>query len=187
MKTLYTLFFIFILTPSFSQKVEIIKNEIPHYQGVVHVESYTSDDLYNALRAWVALSYNSAQHVIQMDDKAAGKIVVKGIETYNFKLMSANVPNQFDYTLLFELRDGRFRYTYEVIKATTGSGEMEILNSILLADHPYDTNGNPYKGRTLERVTKQKMYHLQKIEESNEVLVSSMIAAVRQSKEAEDW
>lgn len=187
MKTLYTLFFIFILTPSFSQKVEIIKNEIPQYQGVVHVEGYTSDDLYNALRARVALSYNSAQHVIQMDDKVSNKIVVKGIETYNFKLMSATVPNQFDYTLLLELRDNRFRYTYEVVKATTGSGEMEMLNSILLADHPYDTNGITYKGKTLGRVNKQKLYHLEKIEEYKEVLIISMIAAVRQSKEVEDW
>lgn len=187
MKTLYTLAFIILLSPAFAQ-VEVTSNEIPKFQGVVSAPGQTADQLYNSLREWVALSYNSAQNVLQMDDAVAGKIVVKGIHTYNFNLKGANVPNQFDYTLLIELKDDRFRYTVDIVKATTGTGDTEILQSLILADQPYDpATGKPYPQKYAKHFEPQKAFHIKTIEDYTDALVTSMAGATQKLQAAEDW
>lgn len=48
------------------------------YNEVVKAEGLSKDNLYVKAREWFAVTAGSAQAVIQMDDKAAGKIIGKG-------------------------------------------------------------------------------------------------------------
>lgn len=48
------------------------------YQGVVEVPGVTKDQLYIRAHEWIAKAYRSANDVIQMQDKEAGRLVGKG-------------------------------------------------------------------------------------------------------------
>ena len=95
------------------------------YEGVVKVDGVSASDLYVRANEWFAKTFNSANAVIQMQDKEAGKIIGKGnITAYN---SIANV-GVWDFTLSFASREGRYRYTLTNIShdksgsKLTGSG-----------------------------------------------------------------
>jgi len=81
----------------------------PEYQRVIEVEA-SSQDIYSAIRQYLAETMRSSQHVIQVDDPEAG------IVTGNF-ILNMPVGNRLKrnldtrLTATFEARDGRFRYT----------------------------------------------------------------------------
>lgn len=77
------------------------------YQDVVSVEGVPDDDLYSRAKAWVATAYTSANDVIQLDDAAAGRLIVKGNFAITYYLDRAWIH----HTLTVEVKDGRYRYT----------------------------------------------------------------------------
>ena len=46
---------------------------------VFEVEGKSKDEIHSIINQWVAENYNSANNVIQMNDKEAGTIIVKGV------------------------------------------------------------------------------------------------------------
>ena len=76
------------------------------YTEVVQVEGVSKDELYNRAKNWVVKVYNNPQKVIQLDDKAAGQISVKGLFNYNFR----DFRNQVNYTMSIYVKDGRYKY-----------------------------------------------------------------------------
>ena len=78
------------------------------YAGTVEVEGVTADELYSRARAWVANAYRSAQHVVQLEDKDAHRLIIKGNsrETY---LMMGQVTVRHVVTI--ETKYGRYRYS----------------------------------------------------------------------------
>lgn len=77
------------------------------YSDTVEVEGATADELYSRAKAWVANAYRSAQNVVQLDDKDAHRLIIKGNsrETY---LMMGQVTVRHVVTI--ETKDGRYRY-----------------------------------------------------------------------------
>tara|TARA_R110002167_G_scaffold242708_1_gene448316 strand:+ start:282 stop:791 length:510 start_codon:yes stop_codon:yes gene_type:complete len=77
------------------------------YEGVVKVEGASATDLYIKANEWFAMAFNSANNVIQMQDKDAGKIIGKGL----FKVAKSGYPNGvFDFTIMFTAKEGRYKY-----------------------------------------------------------------------------
>lgn len=77
------------------------------YTGVVEVPGATQAQLYSRAYEWVAKTFNSAQNVIQMQDKESGKIIVKGVvKAYNKKYDEGY--NSF--TLSLYMKDGKYKY-----------------------------------------------------------------------------
>lgn len=77
---------------------------------VIQTEGLNKSDIYAALRGWVATSFNSAQDVIQMDDKDAGIIICSALFNYNYgKMMYAAYEGVVKYTLKLQVKDGRFK------------------------------------------------------------------------------
>ena len=68
---------ILLILPLFSFGQDLNK-EANGYTEVIQVE-LTKDDLYQKLNEWVAVSYNSANEVIQLN--TTEKIIIKGILT----------------------------------------------------------------------------------------------------------
>lgn len=68
----------------------------------------TKDELYSIAREWFAKSFKDSQNVLQMEDKAFGKLIGKGsavIQKTSF-LGESNV----DFTISIYLKDGRYKY-----------------------------------------------------------------------------
>ncbi|MBZ5590131.1 MAG: DUF4468 domain-containing protein [Acidobacteriia bacterium] len=95
------------------------------FQEVVQVEGVSTTDLYNRAKFWAAKEFVSAKNVIQLDDPALGRLVLKGSlqETYG---MTDKV--WFNFTLTVEAKDGRYRWTLdqlEYVGNTPGSEPIE--------------------------------------------------------------
>jgi hypothetical protein len=66
----------------------------------------TKEDLFVKAHEWFAINFRSANHVIQMADKEAGKIIGKGIVK-----VPLNNWGLLEFTFIVECRDGRYKYT----------------------------------------------------------------------------
>jgi hypothetical protein len=77
------------------------------YQGVVEVPGATKDQLYTRAYEWLAKTYRSANAVIQMQDKEAGRLMGKGAALVSIKGFSAGFVR---HTLTVYLKDGRYKY-----------------------------------------------------------------------------
>jgi hypothetical protein len=77
------------------------------YQGVVEVAGATKEQLYTRAYEWLAKAYRSANDVIQMQDKEAGRLVGKGTASVRARGLSAGYVR---HTLTIYLKDGRYKY-----------------------------------------------------------------------------
>lgn len=77
------------------------------YTGVVEAPGATQAQLYDRAYEWVAKNYNSAQRVIQMQDKESGKLIVKGRTSAYFK---GHDFGWITHTLSLYMKDGKYRY-----------------------------------------------------------------------------
>lgn len=88
------------------------------YSEVVQAQGETSDALYVKAREWFAITFNSANNVLQMDDPIAGKLIGKGAFHVSESYVSGNglmaVPITIEwrpnFTIAVSIRDGRYKY-----------------------------------------------------------------------------
>lgn len=93
---------------------------------IITAEGQSKKNIHSLLNQWIAESYNSAQSVIQMNDKEAGILVVKGKSTLMIKSMTKELYSKnkmmtrmlpdynailVDVKIAFEVRDGRYKIT----------------------------------------------------------------------------
>lgn len=78
------------------------------YEGVVQVPGATKADLYARAHDWVARSYRSANDVLQLQDKDAGHLIVKGFTRVASKGSDFGLVR---HTLTIYVKDGRYKYT----------------------------------------------------------------------------
>ncbi len=111
------------------------------YTEVVQIENKNADELYVKAKEWFVLSFNSANDVIQLDDKENKKLIGKGIKKIEHYVNGISVPLSMYFTLITEFKDGRYKcelkptsykanggeeYTYELLKqVTTKDGLLE--------------------------------------------------------------
>jgi NADH dehydrogenase/NADH:ubiquinone oxidoreductase subunit G len=77
------------------------------YTGVVEVAGVTQAQLYTRAYEWVAKNYNSALDVLQMQDKDAGTLIVKG----NTKAYFHGHPfGLVAHTLSIYVKEGKYKY-----------------------------------------------------------------------------
>jgi hypothetical protein len=76
------------------------------YSEVVKVDSVGANELYSRAKKWIAKSYNSANDVIQYDDKSSGEIMVNG----RFKIHYYRREPSISHLLTVQVKEGRYRY-----------------------------------------------------------------------------
>jgi hypothetical protein len=77
------------------------------YEGVVDVPNASKADLYTRAYAWVANAYHSANAVVQMQDKDAGQLIIKGLTRVS---SNGNDVGVVRHTLSIYVKDGRYKY-----------------------------------------------------------------------------
>jgi hypothetical protein len=70
----------------------------------------------------VAVTYKSAQDVIQLDDKDAGRLICKG----NFQTTWLTNQAWVRHVLTIEVKDGRYRYTLTDFVIDTGNWTAQL-------------------------------------------------------------
>jgi len=83
-----------------------------YYESVTKIDSVNAPDLYQRARAFMALTFKSANSVIQMDDKEAGIIIGKG--NYDGIVSGIGKPQVYgpvNFTVTINIKDGRYKLT----------------------------------------------------------------------------
>ena len=107
---------------SFGQDYELNEKKVT---GVFELEGKNKSELFSSINKWISINYNSAQNVIQMNDKEAGTIIIKGINEVVYKnTMKSLYPNnkyiqeysttKFNHLIEINLKDNRFRIIYRI-------------------------------------------------------------------------
>jgi len=81
------------------------------FQGVVAVPGVPAAELQGRAREWVALTFQDAHQVTQLDDANRGVLIVRGITT-TWVNLTRKFPttSPLAFTCRLEFRDGRYRY-----------------------------------------------------------------------------
>ena len=112
-KQLLLFTFLLLTTLMFSQElVESGKS----YSEVVETE-LTKDDIYQKLKEWISLTYNSAKDVIQLDTKE--KLITKGNTIVNYVSGEYNVKYRISFTLILSIRDNKYKIDFTPTKVSS--------------------------------------------------------------------
>ena len=82
------------------------------YTEVVQVDSVSQNELYNRAKLWFATAYNSANDVLQIDNKEEGEIIGKAIMKYNPNVFMGmeQTKGSIKYTIKIFVKEGRYKY-----------------------------------------------------------------------------
>jgi hypothetical protein len=103
MKPIITISFLFFYSILFSQELPLKDGKL-HIEKVVDVEG-TKDNFYTNARVWFTENFNSADAVIQMDDKDAGIIIGKGYSEVYVSGGMFGAKQRVFYTIKIQLKD----------------------------------------------------------------------------------
>ena len=100
----------------------------PNYHGVVAVPGVLAAELYGRAREWVALTFQDAHAVTQLDDAARGVLIGRG---YRQVIVNVNSLGRGDvrlvsFTFRLDFRDGRYRYE---LRDLGTRADVSVLNS----------------------------------------------------------
>lgn len=81
------------------------------YTEVVQLENSTAsqEQLYSIAREWFATTFNSANNVLQMDDKELGKLIGKA--NFGIDMTAYQTDSHVDFTISVFVKEGRYKYT----------------------------------------------------------------------------
>lgn len=102
------------------------------YTEVVKIDSVLSNELYNRASLWFATAYNSANDVLQMDDKDKGQIIGKANIIYKPKVFSGSeqTKGSIKYTIKIFVKDGRYKYEIsDFIHVPYGSSSFGLITT----------------------------------------------------------
>ena len=110
----------------------------PTYHGVVAVPGLSAAELQGRAREWVALTFQDAHQVTQLDDPARGVLIGRG---YQQVIVNLNKNNRGTirlvcFTFRLDFREGRYRYELRDLGTQLGVG---ILDGLSTDSHIRDT------------------------------------------------
>jgi len=129
-KTNLIFVFIIVLMTSLNHHSQEYKLKDKTIAGVFETEGKTKSEKFSSINKWIALNYNSAQNVVQLNDKESGNIIVKGINEAVYKnVMKELYPKnkyiqefntvKFNHTLEINVKDNKFRIIYTLTDIIT--------------------------------------------------------------------
>ncbi len=117
------------------------------------------DDLYSKTKLFISENWNSAQDVIQNDDKDAGVILIKGTlqKERNYATMTSWKQFwTFSYTIKFFMKDTKCRIVIESVNCQSARDDDYNKRPIMPIADFYPSS----KGKTITGLTKEKYFEL---------------------------
>ena len=104
-----------------SFSISIYAQEYTSYSKVIQMEGKSISEIHQVINEWIALSYNSAQNVIQLNTEE--KIIIKAKSSIEYKFINQYEPLLYylSYTITIAIREGRFKFdvNYQDFKRNT--------------------------------------------------------------------
>ena len=129
-KTNFIFGFLLVLMTSLNCYAQEYTLEEKTIIGVFDTEGKTKAEIFSSINKWIALNYNSAQNVVQLNDKESGNIIVKGINEAVYKnVMKELYPKnkymqeyssvKFNHTVEINIKDSKYRIIYTLTDIIT--------------------------------------------------------------------
>ena len=105
------------------------------YTEIMQADGISKMELYTRAKLWFANAYNSANDVLQMDNKEGGQIIGKAIMQYKPTVFSGSAATKgnIKYTIKIFVKEGRYKYE--------------------ITDFIHDPNGNRYGKWSMSLIT----------------------------------
>ena len=103
--------------------------------GIFTLEGENKNSIYSKLNKWISLNYNSSKNVIQLNDKEAGNIIIKGVNTARYKNALKEIYPKNKYIKEFEsldfnhvieigIKDGKFRMIFTLTNIVSSTNQF---------------------------------------------------------------
>lgn len=79
----------------------------------VHEIKLSKNEIYDRALEWMAQTFVDSKAVIELKDKENGKIIGKGMSSFNVDSGLILVPIPCRFTLILEAKDNKYRTTYD--------------------------------------------------------------------------
>lgn len=118
---------------------------------IIDSSKENKDDLYVKAKSWFAKTFVSANSVIQLDDKEAGKIIGKGALVYDDGSDYYKVHHTIRYTLTVNVKNNKYRFVLSDF-INEGYANNDKINGygLLLDDEKFLSL--PYSKAVIEKV-----------------------------------
>lgn len=173
------IFLLFFLISSFHAVCQ------ENFEWDIRVESSkTKEQLYSDTKMFIAEIWNSAQSVIQNDDKEKGLILVKGLSSQSLYYQMNNHEWTYSYTVKFYVKDNKYRIVIDNVhcqSAICGIYDWPLM--------PVADNYPEKKGMRITGVN-EKRYNLlmNRLKEELQSIVDNYLIYVDNvTEEEEDW
>lgn len=112
---------------------------LPNYHGVVAVPGLSAAELQGRAREWVALTFQDAHQVTQLDDPARGVLIGRGYSRVEAHPEGTQAVSFYSlcFTFRLDFRDGRYRYELRDLGLVPG---VSLLGGTSPGNNVYDTN-----------------------------------------------
>ena len=135
------------LNPIYKQDLNYDDDGKVTFVKVFQADSTSAKDLYTKAEEWFSDTYNSANDVLQVRDKEAGRLIGKGFYNYVITDM-VKFEYSLEHTIKIEAREGRYRVTISdlYINGTfNGQDYKEPVEKSIKDESVYKKNGKPRK------------------------------------------
>lgn len=116
---------------SFGQEYKIEGRTVT---GIFEVKEKSKSDLFSELNKWVSINYKASKHVIQMNDKESGILIIKGTNEVQYEnawkslyKKSEIIPKystlKISHLIEINVKDNKFRIIYKLT-------DIEDLNNV---------------------------------------------------------
>ena len=93
------------------------------YSAVVDIPNKTAVQSYRTAKDWFAVTFNSSNDVIQLDDSIQKKIIAKGIKKVYYPVRKIIVTVDEYFTLIVQFKDGKYKYDVNISEVKTLGGQ----------------------------------------------------------------
>lgn len=125
-----------------------------NFSEVVPVEGADKDELYARAKIWFANSFNSSNHVIQLDDKENGVVLGKG----KIVEQDPNGKKTWEFTVKIQLREGRYKAEFYDISYKFENDLSRVSPSVRRILEPESVTYFDIDTRYADRTSKKSMY-----------------------------
>lgn len=110
----------------------------------------TKSEIYSDTKTYIAKTWNSAQNVIQNDDKDAGIILIKGSSKQSTVYCLSTFEYNYNYTITFMIKDNKVKILCSDVICNSAYGGNVSINLL----PPFD--GENYTGTGMNKLSKKK-------------------------------
>lgn len=146
----------------------------------------TAIQIYNETKLFIAETWKSAKAVIQLDDKDAGIILIKGTILKQNQFMMGEYDYYYDYTVTFKMKENRFKVILDNVNCSStyfsGHGTISKIQ-------PFDGENCPETGTFSNPgiPRKKAIKMMAQLKNDMQQIVDAYIISIKFSKPKDDW